>query len=316
MVIGMRDGAEPSTGTKSDLRGSATYIDGLTADWNFQTGRVLPRLRLQRCMRVTTGLRPAPRHQVLKPIRAREAWMLYFVYAPDGCLTPAHEFTLARLRDMGTPLLVVCATQEVGKVPRQLFDLADSLYWKSLDGYDFSAYSLGLHAVAAESAGATVCVMNDSVFGPFSDLRPLVSSARWQLTGFTASSLVENHIQSYAFSMRDVRAQTLAPLRTIFPMRFAFDHAGNVILFQELRFARVASRHMGVGALWYSPDSDVVADPALMRPFELVATGFPFVKRSLVGKHPQFQSRDGVLALLSELRHPVPSKADLVSLSS
>jgi hypothetical protein len=296
--------------------GSGIVIDGLVANWGFEPGRVLLSRHLQRCMRFATGLRRAPRHQVLKPMRARETWTMYFVYAPDGHLTPAHEFTLARLRDMGIPLLVVCATQEVGQVPRRLFDLADSLYWKSLDGYDFSAYALGLHAVAAASAGATVCVMNDSVFGPFSDLRPLVSSARWQLTGLTASSLVENHIQSYAFSMRDVRAQMLAPLSTVFPVRFAFDRADNVILFQELRFARVAARHMSVGALWFSPDSGVVADPALMRPFELVAAGFPFVKRSLVGKHSQFQKRDEVLALLSDLRHPVPSNAALASLSS
>lgn len=294
---------------KGDLRGAVAKIDGLIAGWDFQPGRVLAGRRVQRCVRLATGLRRAPRHQVLKPMRARESWMLYFVYAPDGYLTPAHGFTLARLRDMGIPLLVICATQDVGMVPRVLFDLADTLYWKSLDGYDFSAYSLGLHAVAAESAGATVCVMNDSVFGPFSDLRPLISSARWQLTGLTASSFVENHIQSYAFLIRDVRVETLAPLRAVFPAQFAFDRAGNVVLFQELRFARVAARHLSVGALWFSPDSSVVADPALVRPFELVAAGFPFVKRSLVGKHSQFQNSDAVLALLSDLGHPVPSNA-------
>ena len=289
--------------------GPGTEIDGLVANWDFQPSQVSLDLRLRRVWNLVKGLRRAPHHQTLVPVREQACWMLYFIFAPEGSLTSAHEFTLARLRDMGLPLLVVCAAPEPGQVPERLRAFADALYWKALDGYDFSAYALGLHAVAAESPGATVCVMNDSVFGPFVDMRPFIAAAPWQLTGFTASSLIENHLQSYAFVMHDVRAQTLAPLASVLPTRFAFKRGIDVVLHQELCFARKAARHGSVGAFWFSPDSKVVADPTLMRPFELVAAGFPFVKRSLMGKHSKFQDSEAVVALLRELGHPVPPGA-------
>jgi hypothetical protein len=63
----------------------------------------------------------------------------------------------------------------------------------------------------------------------------------------------------------------------------ALSNPSHVINLHELRFARVASRSMSVGAFWYG-DAVKVQDPMLHRPIELLTAGFPFLKRSLLGK--------------------------------
>jgi len=219
-------------------------------------------------------------------------------------MLPNHHFTLGRLRDMGLSVLVVCATGQRGVVPEGLRAYADALVWKDLPGYDFSAYALALHQVARYSPGANVLVLNDSVFGPFADLRPYALRPRWDLLGFTASSTGENHFQSYAFVVAGLDEQRIQRLGAPFSERVAYTRAGDVILCQELRFARLAARHMSAGAAWYS-DGSQVSDPMLMRPVELCREGFPFVKKSLLGKFACFQPPGLIRDLLVEHGHPV-----------
>ncbi len=287
------------------LPARAWAVDGLVQHWDFVPSRLSRRLWLRTSWRGITGMRLAPQHSDLKALSLQPAWLMYFIFAPGGHLNAGHEFTLARLRDMGLHLFVICAAPSPKDVPPRLLDMCDALYWKALSGYDFSAYSLGLNAIAAASPGATVLVMNDSMFGPFSDLRAFIDSARWELTAFTASSLYANHIQSYAFVVRGVEPRRLALMSRSLPRRTAFNHGFDVVFRQELMLAREAAKHMSVGAQWFSPDSHRVADPTLARPFELVEAGFPFVKRSLLGKHAQFQNPQTVRALLRRLGHPV-----------
>jgi lipopolysaccharide biosynthesis protein len=289
----------PATLTRTELH----PYSQLVKDWDFvPTPNAY--LSLRRALRMSYRLRRAPDREVLVPVKARPAWAAYFVYAPQGQLLSNHHFTLGRLRDMGLSILVVCATERRGGVPDDLRSYADALLWKDLPGYDFSAYAAALHELARHSPGANVMILNDSVFGPFSDLRPYVLQARWDLQGFTASSTGENHIQSYAFVVKGLDSERLQHLGAPFSERVAYTRAGDVILCQELRFARLASHHMRVGAVWYS-DGTQVSDPMLMRPVELCREGFPFVKKSLMGKFVCFQPEGRIRALLDELGHPV-----------
>jgi hypothetical protein len=148
--------------------------------------------------------------------------------------------------------------------------------------------------------------MNDSVFGPFSDLREVIAKAPWDLTGFTSSNQVTNHIQSYAFILRGVNKARMAKLSTVFFPYFAMSNASAVVHVQETRLARVAARHMKVGAFWYG-DCNEVIDPTLVRPLALLDAGFPFLKRSLLSKHKSFISADIVRSRLELLGHPTDS---------
>jgi lipopolysaccharide biosynthesis protein len=250
--------------------------------------------------------KPRPDSLVLKPLVAVGEWAIVFVFAPDQQLQPRHEFTLRRLRDEGFRVAVICATAERGKVPDALNQYCDALYWKDLPGFDFSAYTLALEEAVARIAGSDVLILNDSVFGPLNPLKPLLRQSRWDLTGFTGAKGVENHIQSYAFRFREVDAGKLAAMRQIFPSGYCFNHMGSVVGCQEIPMARIAHRSMRVGSLWF-PQSPNIDDPCLDVPERLLEDGFPFLKRSLLGKFSFFGKRDVALQCLARYGHPEAS---------
>lgn len=180
--------------------------------------------------------------------------------------------------------------------------LCDALWWKGLRGYDFSAYRVGLEAIAAKSAHADVFVLNDSVYGPFEDIGPALATTPWDLTGFTAFSLVENHIQSYAFQLKDVTARRLRQIGSVMPRYLVCDDYRSVVYLQETRFARVAAKRMSVGALWYA-DANVCGDPTVYAGPDLLENGFPFVKKSLFGRNAGLYDAAMLNRLLAARKH-------------
>ena len=271
-----------------------TFVPGPRAPWRVLVRRLHARLR----KRV-----PAPAHAWLELPSGTGAWTCWFVWLPDGRLTPAHRFTLDRLRALGRRLLVVCATPDPSMIPADLAAEADALAWKDMPGFDFSAYALGLHGLAAHAPSSDVLVLNDSVYGPFVDLQPFLDAARWDLTGFTATANVENHVQSYAFVLRDVTPARMAALASVLPRDWAYDRFWDVVLGQETRFARVAARSMSVGAFRYAPAGGV-EDPTLGLALPLLDDGLPFLKRSLVGKLAHLDPDGRAAAALARLGHP------------
>jgi hypothetical protein len=173
-----------------------------------------------------------------------------------------------------------------------------------MSGYDFSAYSLGLGELAKYSPGAHVFVLNDSMFGPFADFRPLMKTSPWDFCGLTASAAVENHIQSYSFMIRDLTELRLAGLSSALNQEVAFSHACATVENLEIPMARIAAASMKVGACWYA-DGSSVDDPCLRRPFELLEAGFPFMKKSLLGKMSAFQDIERSKHTLRDLGHPL-----------
>ncbi len=283
---------------------NALILDGITSDWDFTPSPVMRWERRQMAERFVRAVHRRPASSVLVPASAQPAWIVYFLFAPDGALHPAHRFTLARLREEGLPILVVCSCADARRMPPDLPDLCDALLWKAMEGYDFSAYTLALRHLSRHSPGADVIVMNDSVFGPFVPLRPVLDNSRWDLTGFTASSEMTNHVQSYAFCLRGVTPARMARLATVFFPFGALSAPQDVIALQETRMARVAARSMTVGALWYS-DATRVHNPTLVKPMELLDAGFPFLKRALLTKSSNYIERDLVLERLARHGHPL-----------
>lgn len=280
-------GAAPSaiTGRAEDDADLNQAADdkGLVHDWRFVPSRVEGWFSRERIRDFLFRLRPAPPTRIIRAATQQNRWILYFAFLPDGQLTPAHRFTLEKLRCAQASLLVVCATPDAGDVPAELHDIADALIWKGMSGFDFSAFAAGLRHIAAASPGADVFVINDSVLGPFADLDAMFDRARFDLTGMTGSRLEENHVQSYAFILRKVTPARLRGLWTIFPPGRAFDDFAAVVRSQETRFARVAARHMSVGAFWFADDPDN-RDPTLFTPDVLLDQGFPFIKKSALAK--------------------------------
>ncbi|KQN00012.1 hypothetical protein [Sphingomonas sp. Leaf25] len=288
------------------LAPTARPVPGTISPWPFRASRRAPRALAGRVRGMLRSLRGAPASLEIKPVTQRPRWSLYFVWAPDGRIEDCHRFTLARLRERDAGVLVVVATPTPADIPRELYDAADALWWKALSGYDFSAYAIGLHAIAAASPAADVFVMNDSVFGPLLPLEPLLDTP-WDLTAMTASSLFENHVQSYAFHLRGVTPARMRALASVFSRRWSVGQFQDVVFLQETRFARVAARTMSVGAWWWAAQG-TGSDLMVRETGALVDAGMPFVKRSLFGKKREEADAPAVaaaLALLARHHHPI-----------
>jgi hypothetical protein len=268
-------GSEHRHRTIMDLM-SSPRLAALQPDWTFTPTTAPWRVQIARHRERLRGRVAAPASEVLVPPKGEGAWIVYFVYLPEGRLDPAHRFALDRLRALGRRLLVVCAAPNAAAIPPELSRAADALLWKALPGFDFSLV----------------------------DLRPWLDRARWDLTGFTATSNVENHVQSYAFHLRDVTPKRLGALTSVMPRRHAFNHFWAVVLWQETRFARVAAKSMSVGSFLYA-DTPEIEDPTLQVALPLVAAGFPFLKRSLLGKLSHVAEREETLATLAAVGYPV-----------
>lgn len=230
---------------------------------------------------------------------------MYFAYMPDGVATPSHRFTLERIKQSDAGIFVVCALPNGYEVPKIVHEHADAIASKTLGGFDFSAYAIGLRCIAANSPGCDLFIMNDSVFGPFQSIDDDITDAKWDLTGYTAYSLIENHIQSYAFIIKNVSEKVEEALRPVMPYGYTYDRYKDVVFQQETRLARVASRHMSVGAKWYS-NHRVTSEPSFFSALSLLETGFPFLKKSLLHRRPDIYDRTDILEVLEGLGHPRP----------
>ncbi len=267
---------------------ATTLPEGFVARWSYVPSAPGTQIRLER-LRARLRRGGFPSHQVLAPVRsAREVWAVHFVYAPRGQLSRSQRVTLRRLKDLGLPLLVVCAVPQPQQVPAEVAACADALLWKDPSGYDFTAYTIALLEVARGSPGSTVYVSNDSVFGPMHDVRPLIHEAPWDLTGLTAHHGDENHVQTYAFVLKDVTPARLEALAPVFTTRWSLAWGDHVVAAQEIPLARLAARSMSVGAYLYA-GPPLPGDPMTTRAFDLVEMGHPYLKKSLLGKMHQYQ---------------------------
>ncbi len=274
-------------------------MQGFQHDWTYVPSSPQWNVRLTR-LRGRFARKAFPAHALIRAPSPKPVWFVYFIYAPQGRLTQGHRVALARIRDMGFALHVVCATRDAASVPAELNRYADALHWKALSGYDMSGYSLGLHDIAQHSPGAMVVLANDSVWGPLVDLRPFVAHARWDMTGFTALDITENHFQSYAWMLKGVTPARLQSLSLVLPIDWAYNWGTYAVLLQETLLARQASQSMTVGSFLYSHIADFNGDSTLSKAFELVDAGHPFLKKSLLGKFAFVQDIERVAAFVVE----------------
>lgn len=299
----------------------------LQQDWPFVPSNPSLQIRRLRVQKRWMARHPAPPFTVLRPPAPRDRWNLLFLFAPAGRLDWDQQEMLARLRALRGGLLVVCAAPAAADLPD--LSVADAVAWKGVAGFDFSAYALGLRLIAEHSPGATTYVQNDSVYGPLTDIDEQVARAHWDLTGFVASATVENHVSSFAFVLRNVTPARVEALSPVLPVDWCYNDFSSVVVAQETMLARVASACMSVGSFLYMPvrpatpswkqrivlrlwadaalryPLDVSGDPTLGSPLELLDLGFPFLKRSLLGKFPGLEDAGTLRARLNGLGWPI-----------
>lgn len=278
-------------------------ISGVHTYWTYEPSTPRWEIVLRR-WRARLKRQVAPPWKLLAPPSGTGEWLLYFMFLPTGELTPQHRFTLERLANESARLMIVCACPPDHPVLAALSNQCDALCWKGTNGFDFSAYAIGLHELARHAPGSDVLVFNDSMLGPFVPLTPFIGLAPWRLSGLSASALDENHLQSFAFIVRQLNEEFMQAIAPAMSTEWCYNASGPVILLQETLLARFASQHMSVGAFWYT-DGSRYQDLCLNCPEQMLDAGFPLLKRSLFGKFAQgFQEPAAMQALLRRLGHP------------
>jgi lipopolysaccharide biosynthesis protein len=269
---------------------------------DFVPSHISTSLRLRRLKVFLQHVTSVPASMLVRAPHTTGKWALYFVYSITGEIFEQHVFTIDRLKASGFKVLVVIGSAQIGnRLPDDL-KFADAVIVKDEHGFDFSGYAIGLRYLVHRFEEVDVLLLNDSVFGPFRDLMALLAETPWRLTGFTCSSAVEHHIQSYAFAFRGLDRNLLASLESVFFRHCALNFHGAVSYLQETRLARRASRVCSVGTLWSSDEPST--DLTMANPLEFVDEGFPFLKRSLLGKFSSHFHRDAVLSVLRDKKHP------------
>ena len=258
--------------------------------------------RLSRIVKSLTKRRRFPEWDVRQEPVQSTRWIVYFLYSLTGLISAAHSFTLSRLGKENAKLLVVATGLQASEISR-LSDIVDALVLKENDGYDFSAYAIALDVLIDYSPSTDILFLNDSVLGPFSNLENLVWQSPWDFTGMLASSECENHIQSFAFSIKNCTRQRKEALDPIFTLDYTLNYFGDVVALKETQMARIASKTMSVGARWYSPPNFAM-NASMQRPFDLISVGFPFLKKANLEKHAYLHDQSKMRAFLKYVGHP------------
>jgi lipopolysaccharide biosynthesis protein len=228
---------------------------------------------------------PTPEFRVINDdFSQSKRWAVYFCFNPNGKLLPQNEFMITALKKDGFKVLLVIACRDHAAIDPRFIQLADVVLWKDMKGFDMSALRLGLTYVCQTRGDVSVLWINDSVFGPFKPIHKFLSSCGddFDVLGMTLSYAIRPHFQSYCIFFRRLTPDLIKGMfgRTL--KTTLNDHLSNVIAFEACFAANLTSAGFKVKC-WAAPVLKSY-DLTMAYPFELIEQGFPFLKRSLVGK--------------------------------
>lgn len=124
-------------------------------------------------------------------------------YDPDGIIDPYVIRALQGYRVIADRLVLVSASASA--LPPALATVVDDFLPRANVGYDFCSWRDGLALLGDPRQFDEIICANDSVYGPFSDLRPVVSDPRVanaDFWGMVMSAQRGDHVQSWFFAMR------------------------------------------------------------------------------------------------------------------
>ena len=196
---------------------------------------------------------------------------------------------LAELRGCGFSLVLVSSSPLREAASLQLHEICDAVLERSNSGYDFGAWQEAMATLGLPRPGAEcLLLVNDSLFGPFAPLRGILDGIDFrhaEIWGLTESLEIRHHLQSYFLAFGPAALSSSAWhdfWRSFHPAssRMKTIRNGEVGLACHLERAGLRT-----AALFpFTPASAV--NPCIVRWRELLAAGYPFVKRELLRDNP------------------------------
>ncbi len=124
-------------------------------------------------------------------------------YDRDGIVDPYVIRALRSYREIADRLVLVSAS--ASSLPAALATVVDDFLPRANIGYDFCSWRDGIARLGDPRQFDEIVCANDSVYGPLSDLSPLMADSRVAAAdfwGMVMSAQRGDHVQSWFFAMR------------------------------------------------------------------------------------------------------------------
>lgn len=222
---------------------------------------------------------------------------LFSHFDPNGRILPYVRHYLRALRACGFTVHVVSSAPSLDEADRSVVEAMNiAVHRRENVGHDFGSWQWGLRHVAGVQDADWLLLANDSMFGPFADLGPMVRAqlaAAPDFWGLTNSYEHAWHIQSYFICIRGAVARGPA-FAEVFAQDFSGGAKASIVSNGEIFLSQslVAAGHRGAIAYPFDALAEVeptgVCNPTHFAWQELIARhAFPFIKRDLVRDNPE-----------------------------
>jgi lipopolysaccharide biosynthesis protein len=175
-------------------------------------------------------------------------------YDPDGIVDDHILYSLAAYRPLFERIVFVSVSTQ--RMPEGSEHLVDEFIKRDNIGYDFVSWKTGLKEIRNPGSYFEIVFVNDSVYGPFFDLRQALLAPHikhFDFWGMVASHQNRWHIQSWFFSMRHnlVQSRDMSAFwETVEPL----GNKQDIIASYELAMATFfVKRGWRAGALYEAP---------------------------------------------------------------
>lgn len=252
---------------------------------------------------------------------SRSTLCLFAHYSPDGQVAAYVFEYLECLMDAGCSVMLISTSPTIGEVSLQhLLRMGVSVMLRRNVGYDFGSWCSAIRVLpAVEKRYKTIMFVNDSVYGPFSDLSKIIGemdARSLDVWALTSSHECKHHLQSYFWAISN------EGLRSGFFEFFwrkyykYYSHRKRVIDLYELGIKRIAEDNFGLTTGAFI-DADKIGARIVNRPalekfnpmhhaaMEMVQhLDFPFVKRELLARDPFGLQKASALESMLSSKNP------------
>ncbi|MBF4768356.1 hypothetical protein ISU10_11315 [Nocardioides agariphilus] len=247
----------------------------------------------------------------LDAVLAEDRVVLLAEYSLGRDLRPESLSGAAAWAEAGIPVLVISARDAWSRWGPILDELPRgvAVVQRPNVGYDFGSWGAALTAYPSIASKHLVVLTNDSLAGPYGPLDDLVgrieaSSAEvWSATG---NHFPQDHMQSYLLAFRD-GVLGREPLRGFFADVRAQETKKAVIQTYEFGLSQLVQQHGLSAEVGWSKEALGIsssADSVLGGWARMLATGFPFVKRTLLEQR-RFADLRGPIATVVQQEYGV-----------
>jgi lipopolysaccharide biosynthesis protein len=233
------------------------------------------------------------RYSVLAPLERElgaATVCLFSHYDRQGLVEPYVLHHLQRLAEAGVLTIFVTTARLDRRAAAALAPTCAAIIERDNLGFDFGSWRTALLAYPQLLACETLLFVNDSVYGPMSDLRPLLdrmAASGCDFWGVTESRQIAPHYQSYflAFHRRCLRSRAFRDL--FLEIDLLADKQQVIDRYEVTLYRRLAGAGLrGAACVPSPPEADANENPTLHRWREILAAGAPYLKVQLLRENP------------------------------